>query len=191
MIRNLSFIMFLICISSSCTEDRVEVLDKLPSGDTTTEGVRIVEGLLMVNEFVAYQHGELNEFGDTSTWAEFYNTTNTTVLLEEGKWFVTDKLWENPDRYRLPEVSIPPFGYLLVWCDNRDTVANDIHTNFSLNRNGEAVGIYYLKNDGELIEIDAYEFGPQNEGYSKGRYPDGSPNWIEFDTPTPGAPNEF
>jgi hypothetical protein len=183
----------MFCAISSCTEDRVPDLGKKPF-DTTDHGIKIIPGMILVNEFVAYQYGEANEFGDTVTWAEFYNTTNDTILLEAGHWYVTDKGWDEPDRYELPEISIAPKGFLLIWCDNEDMhmpVSQDIHTNFSLNRNGEAIGIYYKDDDGNMVEIDNYEFGPQEAGTSKGRYPDGANNWVVFETRTPGAPNIY
>jgi regulation of enolase protein 1 (concanavalin A-like superfamily) len=60
------------------------------------------------------------------------------------------------------------------------------HFNFTLNGAGET--LYFIKPDGSRI-LDAVQFGPQANGVSFGRWPDGANDFYAFTTNTPGAGN--
>jgi hypothetical protein len=174
---------------SACIKDRV--LPEQGNGGTGGGGGDAVyPGLLKVNEFVAYGSTNQNEFGVLAKWFEIYNTSAQDLVLESGKWFVTDAGEAQPTKFQLPQVTIEGHGFLVVWCDNNTTPgATQVYANFSLSSSGEHIMIYYKTPEAEF-SVDDYSYGPQtSSGASMGRSPDGSDNWMQFTTPTPGAPN--
>ena len=60
-----------------------------------------------------------------------------------------------------------------------------MHTNFKLSGSGEFIAL--TNPDGQSI-IDTLFFNAQIEDISFGRFPDGSPQWINM-SPTPGSSN--
>ncbi len=57
---------------------------------------------------------------------------------------------------------------------------------FALNGQGET--LYFIKSDGSRV-LDAVQFGPQADGVSYGRWPDGANDFYAFTTNTPGTNN--
>lgn len=192
------FFLCFILLFSACTKDREIVEPNKPNALKVFPGVfydsldvfmPINHDLLKVNEFVARGSENANEFGETEDWFEIYNPSPYALILQKGNWFVTDKGPDDPMKYTLPQCTIPPRGFLLIWADGMDLVDQFIHTNFSLSASGEHIGIYY-SDDTLSIMIDDYEYPPQEvPAVSTGRYPDGADNWIQFNTPTPGMSN--
>lgn len=167
---------------TGCVKDRVLDL----SSSSSSGG--IAPGVLKVNEFIAAGSPNANEFGTTSDWLEIYNPADTTFNLRAGQWYASDDL-TTPRKYALPALSIPGHGFLVIWCDGLDTVATQVHTNFSLSSAGEDVLLYY-EGGGHAFEVDSYTFpAVTNSGSSTGRLPDGGATWTTFSTPTPGASN--
>lgn len=184
MMRNgLAFI--LLVALAGCVKDR-----ELTTTPSVPVGTVIAPGVLRVNEFVATGSQNVNEFGSAEDWFEIYNPNDADLLLEAGKWFVTDGGPSNPKKYELPEVTIAARGFLVIWCDNMNTVQQQIHTNFALSASGEHILIHY--DDGvQAFDVDDHAYPPQTvPAVSTGRFPDGEDNWIVFQTPTPGAPNQ-
>lgn len=127
--------------------------------------------------------------GNYEDWFEVYNPGNLTVDL--GGYFFTDDL-SDKFRFRVPDNGqyvVPPKGFLLVWADSEssqnNTGSTDLHVNFALNKNGEAIGLFGA--DGTLV--DAVTFGPQITDAAEGRSPDGSGNIVRLPHPSPRAPN--
>lgn len=169
---------------ASCTKDRLE-----PKDDDNPD-VTIEAGYLFINEFVARGSQQANEFGTFEDWIEIFNPSFSEVTLQAGKWFVSDGGPSNPDKYALPEVTIPARGFLVIWCDGLDIVETQIHTNFSLSAAGEHIVIYYKSSStSEGVIVDEYQYGEQISRKSEGRYPDGGDLWTFFDNPTIGASN--
>lgn len=127
--------------------------------------------------------------GGYEDWFELYNAGDEPADL--GGYFLTDDL-DRPDQYRIPDNGqyvIPPRGFLLVWADNEPGQNSpdrpELHVNFALGRNGEAIGLYAP----DLAPVDTVTFGPQSTDVSEGRYPDGAALVRALALPTPGAPN--
>jgi len=60
------------------------------------------------------------------------------------------------------------------------------HVSFKLDADGEAIGLFTALG----AQIDAVAFGPQSQGGSEGRFPDGSDQIVRFpQTSSPAAPN--
>jgi len=144
---------------------------------------------LVINEIMASNQSALadpdgiDEFDD---WIEIYNAGTTPVDM--GRFYFSDS--EDPFDDRIPgdmpeKTTIQPGGYLLFWADS-DTEQGPNHLKFKLSADGETLSLYYK--DGRLI--DKYTFGIQTADVSIGRSPDGSGNWTNFNTPTPGSANQ-
>ncbi len=141
---------------------------------------------VLINEFLA-DNASVNqdEAGEYDDWVELYNGGAVTVTLDG--MYLTDDLSE-PAKWQLPTgTTIPPGGYLLVWCD-RDTGQGPLHADFKLNRDGEEIGLFDSEAHG-LVPLDWIVFGPQQEDVSYGRRPDGADTWEFLDPPAPGASN--
>ena len=125
----------------------------------------------------------MDEQGEFDDWLELYNVSEDTVILDNH--FLTDDP-ENFTKWKFPEsnLTIAPYEYLLIWCDNDDE-QGDTHTNFKLSGNGEFIGL--TNPDGETI-IDSLTFTEQITDVSYGRYPDGS-DTRQLMNPTPGITN--
>jgi hypothetical protein len=142
---------------------------------------------VLVNEFLA-DHESVNqdESGEYDDWVELYNGGTATVALDG--MYLTDDLSE-PRKWQFPAgTTIPPGGYLLVWCDG-NVGQGPLHANFKLDRDGEEIGLF----DSDVhsnVPLDTVVFGPQLEDVSYGRRPDGVDTWDFLDPPTPGASNE-
>jgi hypothetical protein len=183
------FVFALIVISCiSCIKDRTF---SPPSNEVIGPGGKgnIQVGTIVVNEFMASGSPFDNELNKASDWFELYNTTLDTITLEEGKWYASDSL-SNLKKFKLPEVTLLPRGFTIIWADGADTVISQIHTNFSLNKDAEQVVLYYDKGASHSITVNQITYGVQQSGKSYGRQPDGS-SYFDFMTqPTPGLKNK-
>jgi hypothetical protein len=145
---------------------------------------------LVINEFMASNlsccadtDGGTQEFDD---WIEIYNNGFTEVNIAE--FYLSDDL-TNPFNSRIKntnaaKTTIPPGGYIVIWADNNRS-QGELHLDFGLSADGEAIGLYYK--DGR--KIDSYTFGPQSGNVSMGRLPNGGTTWQLFSPSTPGQPN--
>lgn len=124
---------------------------------------------------------EADQFDD---WIELYNPEDRWVKLD-GLNLSDDPA--NPKRWRVPNVSIPPLGHMLVWCDD-DTDQGRLHTPFKLDAGGEEIALYDF-DARENGVLDRIAFGPQESDVALGRSPDGSDNIILLPVATPGKPN--
>jgi len=141
---------------------------------------------VLVNEFLADNESvNQDEAGEYDDWLELYNGSAVTVMLDG--MYLTDNLSE-PTKWQIPAgTTIPPGGYLLVWCDE-DTGQGPLHAGFKLNRDGEEIGLFADDAHGN-VPLDSIVFGPQQENVSYGRRPDGADTWDFLSPPTPGTGN--
>lgn len=101
-----------------------------------------LHGDILISEFLAdNSSGIEDENGDQEDWIELFNTGTTAVSLDG--WWLTDDV-DVKKQWRFPAVSIPANGTLLVWASgkNRINPAAPLHTNFSLSKSGEFLGLY-------------------------------------------------
>ena len=112
-------------------------------------------GQLLITEFVADNDGSfLDSDGDATDWIELHNP-GVDPVSSDGLYLTDDAT--NSTKWRLPDVTVPGGGYLLVFASAKDRwdPAMELHTNFSLRSAGE-----YLA----LIAADGItplsEFGP-------------------------------
>ena len=82
-----------------------------------------------------------DEDGHSSDWIEIHNPT--TNAIDVGGWFLTDDN-TSPRKWSFPKpTSIGASGFLVVFASakNRSVAGKQLHTNFSLKRGGEYVGL--------------------------------------------------
>ncbi|MCC6231712.1 MAG: lamin tail domain-containing protein, partial [Verrucomicrobiales bacterium] len=123
---------------------------------------------VLINEVLA--HTDLPQVDSI----ELYNRSNQAVDL--GGWFLTDEPATN--RFRIPDGTvITPRGFLAF---------TETQLGFRLDAAGESI---FLVHSNRARVVDAVRFGPQENGVSTGRYPDGAPEWRRLRSVTPAAEN--
>ena len=148
------------------------------------------EEYVIINEFVASNNAGLeDEDGDTSDWIELYNAGDSPVSLTG--WALTDSVYDR-NKWTFPDVTIGAGEYLVVFASGKNrtpTNGDNLHTNFSLNRQGEYLGMYNLVGEPQPLSVFNPVFPMQATDFSYGRYA-GRPGFWYLQPPTPGAPNE-
>jgi hypothetical protein len=167
-----------------CAEGDVDT-DTDSDGDTDadTDTDADADAVLYINELLASNWAvNADGEGEYDDWFELYNPNPGDFRLDG--FSVTANL-ESPGDCPLPDdLVVPAEGWLLLWADSNPSQGDD-HVCFNLARSGGAVGL--TDPDGQLM--DAVEFGEQTTDVSLARHPDGGADWVEDETPTPGAAN--
>jgi len=140
-------------------------------------------GDLVINELMAQNTATvMDPFGDYADWIELYNTTNTTLSLDN--LFMSDSN-TNLIKWRFPDgITMAPHSYLIVWAD-QDLTQEGLHADFKLSSTGESVYLSYA--NGTSIETVDYGIQTANMGYA--RIPNGTGNFV-IQEPTFNANNE-
>ena len=123
--------------------------------------------------------------GTAAGFLELFNVGAQPVLLSGN--YLTDNLG---DRTKFP---VPPLSFIggdgstrwLAFITDNDQNATAGHVNFTLNPNGESIGLYSASG----VQLNAVSFGAQTVNVSQGRFPDGSATVVAM-PPTPAAPNQ-
>ena len=144
---------------------------------------------VFINEWMAENTGFILDPATAryDDWFEIYNPT--AVPAELGGYYLTDT-FANLTKFRIPTgYRVPARGYLLVWADDatsaNTTNSPDLHVNFKLSKDGEAIGLFAPGGD----PVDAVLFNAQIPNQSEGSIPDGGNLRLFLTTPTPGGPN--
>jgi hypothetical protein len=120
----------------------------------------------IITEFAASNDEGLSDFqGDSSDWIELHNPTAQAVDLEG--WYLTDDL-SDLTKWEMPEVSLSPGGYLVVFASGKDLrdPAGELHTSFSLGADGESVAL--VEPDGQTVVFAYRDYPPQLADISYG-----------------------
>lgn len=154
----------------------------MPCNPVKTAPVAGDTPMLFINEFMADNEETIADGNGTySDWVELYNGDTRDLFL--GDYYLTDN-FDDPDKWRLPPVTVRAGGFLLIWADG-NTAAGNHHASFKLSKEGEEIGIY----SPDLLVVDTLSFGPQQEDVSTGRRRDGSEEIIFLAVATPGRSN--
>ena len=142
----------------------------------------------LISEFLAdNEEGLLDSRGERPDWIELHNPGTIPVNLRG--YFLTDTA-EELDRWRFPELIIPPRGYAVVFAAGLEPgelePETSLHTSFRLRSDGEYLAL--VAPDGVTV---LSEFSPgyprQFEDVSYGRNALGREGY--YIEPTPGEPN--
>lgn len=129
--------------------------------ETTYNGV-------VINEFLA--HTDLPQLD----FVELYNYSDREIDLSGV--YLSDDVETNKFRIA-PGTRIAPLGFVRF---------DETQLGFALSSAGEKI---ILRNPNRTRVIEAVRFGPQANGISMGRFPDGHPRFRTLSVPTPGADN--
>jgi len=144
---------------------------------------------LIISEFMADNSKTIrDEDGDYSDWIEIFNPSTNTVNLDG--WALTDDK-NNLAKWKFPALNIEPGAYLLVFASgkNRTNQSNYLHTNFSLDKDGEYLGL--VDPFGNIVSDFSPRYPAQQKDISFGRLPE-NPNIAGFYLrPTPGNTNSI
>ncbi|MCB0793205.1 MAG: hypothetical protein KDB88_00580 [Flavobacteriales bacterium] len=83
-----------------------------------------------------------NEFGNKADRLTLYNP-GSELLLEEGRWFLSDDSEGYPLKFELPELLLPAGSRIDIWCDGENVWSEEIHANFALSPKDGSVVLYY------------------------------------------------
>lgn len=123
-----------------------------------------------INEVMSKNKSTIfDEFGRPGDWVELKNDGKVPVDLTG--WGLSDDP-ERPGRWRFPDgLTILPGGYLLIWCDDDETLG-PLHANFKLASGGEFVVLSGPAAAADVV-IDFVQLPPMKVDRSYGRVPDG------------------
>jgi hypothetical protein len=160
---------------------------------------------IKINEVLPLNTGsKLDEYGDANPFVELINVTDQDITLSGmlmGTYMILSETpWQN--LWRIPDgVILPARGYLVIWADGHPE-QGPTHAPFRLEPYG---GIFLFREvpyRGDLGPVrspwiseydhgtvDFLMYGPQPEGRSCGRVPNGNETWMCGLKPTPGEPN--
>jgi len=143
---------------------------------------------VVINE---YSVSNLSQFPDNyqkyEDWFELYNTSTTSINI--GGYYLSDRPG-NPFKWQIPENTvISGNGFLRFWASGRNEASgNHYHTNFRLTQTKNNPDYVILSNPFGTA-IDSQQLQITQLGHSRGRFPNGSDNWVIFTNPTPNTSN--
>ncbi len=142
-----------------------------------------------LNEFLASnvsEGGLVDEDGQQVDWIEVVNGSTAPVNLEG--WSLTDDQ-DNPDKWIFPSIILNPGQYRIIFASGKDRrlTSGSLHTNFKLNPSGDYLGLFDLAHGAAAVSELSPSYPEQRPDYSSGA--DAAGNWVYFQNPTPGAPN--
>ena len=117
----------------------------------------------------------IDEDGDRSDFVELYNGGEAAVDL--SGWYLSDDA-EKMTKWALPEVSLAPGEYLLVFLSGKDRNRGELHASFSLHA-GETLVLY----DSSGRQYDALQIPETEKNVSIGRASNGQ--IVFYSHPTP------
>ena len=121
----------------------------------------------------------LDEDGDRSDFVELYNGGEYAVDLKG--WYISDSV-EKLTKWALPDVTLAPGAFQLVFLSGKDRDRGELHASFSL-RAGETVTLF----NSVSRQYDAVMIPETEENVSIGRDEDGQ--IVFYSHPTPLAEN--
>lgn len=144
-----------------------------------------------VNEVSAGNTVNVNDYFKKDDWIELYN--NTDEEIDVAGMYISDKA-KAPLKFQIPadndrlNTVIPARGHLVVWASKRDIKGGDIHTNFKLENEDDAVVILTAADE---AWSDTLRYNMHDGQESFGRYPDGGQNVYHMSHPTIASQNQL
>ena len=144
---------------------------------------------IRINEVSSVNDIYISDYQKKSDWIELYNTTDSVVDLT-GMYLSDNPA--KPQKYQITTQNsqlsiIPPHGYRIVWCDNRESL-EQLHAGFKL-ENADSAFVSIQAADGSWA--DSLRYQAQGRWQSFGRFPDGADCVALFDRITIEQPNHI
>jgi hypothetical protein len=131
-------------------------------------------GQVVLNELVSFNFiGCTDASGAHEDWIELFNTTGNPLNLE-GLYITDDPT--NHLKCALPSYVIPAYGFAVIWADEDQGSASELHANFKLASGGE----YVLLCNASGTVLDSVAYGILATDNSYGRCPNGYGPWITY-----------
>lgn len=114
---------------------------------------------VIISEFLADNASGIKDEDETrQDWIELYNSGPIAVSL--NGWWLTDNA-SQPAKWQFPNVTIPSGGTLFIWASGKDrtVTGQPLHTNFSLSKTGEYLGLYMPAAGTGLPQV-VHQFSP-------------------------------
>ena len=140
-----------------------------------------------INEVSAANGIHVNDYFKRNDWVELYNTTSQPI--DVAGMYLSDNP-DKPQKYQIvkgsgtAETVVPAHGYLIVWCDKLDPLAQ-LHASFKLAAEGGDV----LLTAADESWTDRLTYTALNSDQTAGRYPDGANDVVLMNVPTIAAAN--
>lgn len=133
----------------------------------------IASGDLVVNEFMAYNEGDIqDENGESDDWIELFNAS--AYPISTAGLYLSDES-TNKQKWALPQVLVNSNEYLIIWADDQEGQGEN-HAGFKLDATGESLFLAYS----DTLVIDSVRFQTQYPISSMGRYPNGTGAFMEM-----------
>jgi len=165
------------------TADEINLIAQwIDEGALEVPAVEVDTPDVVINEFLAGSEnccGSDIFDGNNEDFVELYNYGIEPININGWGFSDTDGIITTT----APDTSIAPGDFLVLWYTGDNNGFPEI--NEKLSKDGETIYIA----DANGNPIISYDFGPQTDDISYGRFPDGSESWTYFSSPTPGAPN--
>ncbi|MBN1952646.1 MAG: lamin tail domain-containing protein [Bacteroidales bacterium] len=145
----------------------------------------VLQAQLRINEIItANIEANFSTSFNYNDWVELHNYGSTTINLN-GYSLSDDP--EDPEKYQIwYDIYLYPGQYYIISLDDKNYIHDVyIHTNFSLDVEGEYLGIYNASGS----VVDSIYFGKQTRDISYGRLPGDPDTWKYFTAPSPGSAN--
>ena len=152
------------------------------AASTTAKAQLVINELMQSN--VEYMMDDIKEFPDS--WVELYNKGTEAVNLKDYKISNKNKLKK---AWQLPDMTVEPNGFVVIFCDKEGKEDNRLHADFRLESGKD--GNLYLFKDGDDNPIDMLEGMAKMPApdVAYGRKTDGGDEWGYQLTPSAGKPN--
>lgn len=170
---------------SFSASDNSSLISTLPVCDVFNYLHRPIVSSVVINEFMADNIlTYLDSYGEDDDWIELYNAGNEPVSLKN--MFLSDQA-ETRNKWPLPDYTLNPNAYVIVWCD-KDGYQGNLHTNFKLAKSGGAVILSEpYSNSMAITDYVTYTQQLTNKSYS--RMPNGTGSFV-IQSGTPMYNNE-
>ena len=140
---------------------------------------------LVINEILTSNiASNTDEDGTPQDWIELFNKGSVAINLS-GFGLSDNAAILN--KWVFPNVTIGAGQYLLIWASdkNRTTPGNPLHTNYKISSSGESITL--SSSSGTILDVVPATIIPSDISY--GRSPNGTGNFVFFQTITPTAEN--
>jgi len=140
---------------------------------------------VVINEVMASNTTTIQDRdGDYPDWLELYNPGDLEIDLT-GYGLSDDP--DDPFKWLFPSTILQPGEFKLIFTSDKNYTSESpyLHTNFKIKAGGETL----LLSDTSGFVLDQINTVEISSDLSWGRQPDGSPDWLFFNNPTPGESN--